>query len=99
MKNKNEQLNEEIQAIAQSFEPRYKSEIEAVKRLGEQIGYGNMMSIASTLWAISLKEKYGITSGAFLPTVGGFMKKREAAKAEKELARKMENFQRMGIGA
>lgn len=81
------------------LDARYKHEILQVQELGEQIGYGNMMSIASALWAISLKEKYGITSGAFLPTIGGFMKKREAEKAEKELAAKMERFQRMGIGA
>lgn len=98
MKKQNEQLKEEMEAIAKSLEPRYKSEIEAVKRLGEQIGYGNMMRIASALWALSLKQQYGIISGALIPTIGGFMKKREAVKAEKQLTARVEYFEKMGIG-
>lgn len=31
-------------------EERLKRECEEVKRLGDQIGYGNMMVIASALW-------------------------------------------------
>lgn len=39
-------------------------EIRAVKQLGEKIGYGNMMDIASALWSIDLtsidgKERFG----------------------------------------
>jgi len=42
-------------------------EIKAVKELGEKIGYGNMMCIASALWRKSLKEKEYPVSGAFVP--------------------------------
>ncbi len=44
-------------------------EILSVKRLGEEIGYGNLMSIASALWAVNLEEKHGITTGNFIPTM------------------------------
>ena len=45
-------------------------EIHEVKKLGEVIGYGNMMSIASALWRKSLKEKGFPISGAFIPALG-----------------------------
>jgi hypothetical protein len=76
---------------------RYKHEIEQVKELGERIGYGNMMSIASVLWAMSLEEKHGITSGAFVATIPAFMKKREAEKAAKERESRKEFFKRLGV--
>lgn len=41
----------------------------AVKQLGEQIGYGNMMYIASELWKIELKRSGFPTSGAFVPVL------------------------------
>jgi len=47
----------------------HKSEIEAVKQLGEQMGYGHMMSVASALWRKSLKEIDIPESGAFVPTI------------------------------
>lgn len=56
-------------------------EIRAVKALGERIGYGNMMHIASGLWAISLEDAYGIDSGAFIPTIPLFLKKKESKRA------------------
>lgn len=73
-----------------------REEILAVKRLGENIGYGNMMDIASALWAICLQEnysspdptailkgKYDAELGAFVPTIAGagFMLKKEAKGA------------------
>lgn len=45
-----------------------KEEIEAVKQLGEAIGYGHLMALASALWRKSLKEKGYPTSGAFIGT-------------------------------
>ncbi len=48
---------------------KLQSEINAVKQLGEQIGYGHMMEIASALWRKSLKEKDYPASGAFIPTI------------------------------
>lgn len=45
-----------------------KSEVEAVKKLGEQIGYGHLMSLASALWRESLNKKGYSRIGAFIPT-------------------------------
>ena len=46
-------------------------EVTAVQRLGDQIGYGHLMSLASALWRRSLAENYGekIAEGAFVPTL------------------------------
>lgn len=44
-------------------------EYEAVKFLGEQIGYGNIMTIAATLWRKKLKESGVPVEGAFVPTL------------------------------
>lgn len=47
------------------MDERFKSEVAAVKRLGDAIGYGNMMTVASALWRKSLEEKGYPISGAF----------------------------------
>jgi len=57
-------------------------EILAVKELGDKIGYGNMMDIASALWANMLEDSYGISSGAFVPTVLPLLKKKERSRVE-----------------
>ena len=44
------------------------NEKEYVRKLGEQIGYGNMMHLASECWQEMLTEEYGSPAGAF--TVG-----------------------------
>jgi hypothetical protein len=46
-----------------------KAEILSVKQLGESIGYGNMMDIASALWAEKLEKSVGTSEGAFIPTI------------------------------
>lgn len=43
-------------------------EIESVRILGEAIGYGNLMVLASALWRKSLSDSGYPTSGAFIPT-------------------------------
>ena len=53
---------------------KIKKEIKRVEELGEQIGYGNMMSIASALWRKKLKESGTPVSGAFVPTCLPFIK-------------------------
>ena len=55
---------------------RFKRECEAVKNLGEEIGYGNMMDIASALWAKSIRSRYGLGTdeGAFYATIKRNMK-------------------------
>ena len=46
-----------------------KHEIDIVKRLGSQMGYGHLMQLASTLWANDL-EIHGLPrSGAHSPSV------------------------------
>lgn len=52
-------------------------EIQAVKELGERIGYGNMMDIASALWANKLEESGLPVSGAFVPVCMFQLKKPE----------------------
>lgn len=55
-------------------EELFRRECEEVKRLGEQIGYGNMMTIASALWAKMLID-YGMQdSAACYPTILSNMK-------------------------
>jgi hypothetical protein len=67
------------------------NEIEAVKKLGEKIGYGNMMSIASALWRKSAKEQGYPISGAFVPTCLQFIKEdlQDLGKDGRELYDKM----------
>ena len=55
-------------------EERFKRECEEVKRFGDQIGYGNMMMIASALWAKMLIDEGWTDSGAFYPTILSNMK-------------------------
>lgn len=49
----------------------YTFEVNAVQRLGEQIGYGHLMSIASALWRRKLSKEYSekFAEGAFVPTL------------------------------
>lgn len=62
-----------------------KNEMLAVKELGEKIGYGNMMSLASSLWAIDLQDKYGLIGGNFMPVNITAIKKSQIKRFEIEL--------------
>lgn len=46
-------------------------EVASVQRLGDQIGYGHLMHIASALWRRSLTKEYGekFAESAFVPTL------------------------------
>lgn len=93
MRKKNKISKEDLEAINPILEQwgiNYKKEVLLVKELGESIGYGNMMSIASALWALSLNEEWGLNSGAFIPTIPQFMLKKEGKKAAEEQKRQME---------
>lgn len=50
---------------------RHTFEVAAVQRLGEEIGYGNLMWLASALWRRKLVKDLGEghEKGAFLPIV------------------------------
>ena len=67
------------------------NDIDKVKSLGEQIGYGNMMTIASALWRKSLREKGYPESGAFVPTCFGMFDK-EGEKIAKEESKKYDAY-------
>jgi len=45
------------------------NDIELIKSIGDQIGYGHLMSIASALWRKKLNESGVPESGAFVPMV------------------------------
>lgn len=50
-----------------------KEEIKQVKELGEKIGYGHLMSLASALWRESLEKSHTPVVGAFVPTISLFI--------------------------
>ena len=52
-----------------------KTDIEKVKELGDEIGYGHLMCLASALWRKKLKDKKYPVSGAFVPTLYDFIVK------------------------
>lgn len=89
---KKPEINKELLA---KWEATHKSEILSVKKLGDKIGYGNMMSIASALWAMNLSEKNYPTDGAFIPTIACNMKVKDAKKALEEQNRRMKIFKKM----
>jgi len=45
-----------------------------VKKLGEEIGYGHLMSLASALWRKHLIENGVPGDGAFIPSIRKFVK-------------------------
>ena len=87
-----EQIRKVMLDAVQGWVAGYAREVRSVKQLGEAVGYGNMMSIASALWAIKLKEEHGIDSGAFIPTIPAFMKKKEAKRAVADRERTIANI-------
>jgi hypothetical protein len=70
-------------------------EVEAVKNLCDQIGYGNAMLIASALWKIQLIEsglsEEAASDAAFVPTCLPFLKK----KWQKVTAGERDNMMRL----
>jgi hypothetical protein len=60
-------------------------EILAVKQLGETIGYGNMMSIATSLWRKNLRDRGYPQSGAFIPTIYHLLNDEGKDIADREL--------------
>lgn len=80
-------------------EEKFKQECEAVKALGDQIGYGNLMTIASALWAKMLIDEGWTDSGAFYPTILSNMQPGElTVYAMTERAAYLEMFKRWEVG-
>jgi hypothetical protein len=54
-----------------------KNQADRVKVLGEQIGYGHLMELASALWRQSLRDMDVPEEGAFVPVCTYQVKKKE----------------------
>jgi hypothetical protein len=61
-----------------------KQEIEAVNQLGDAIGYGNMMTLATALWRKSLRDEEYPQSDAFIATIYGLLDEDGKRIADKE---------------
>ena len=61
-----------------------KPEVEMVQQIGELIGYGHMMALASALWRKNLKEIGTPETGAFVPTIIYFIKDEEQEMSKRE---------------
>lgn len=73
-----------------------KSEIIEVKALGERIGYGNMMDIASALWSMKLSDD-GIERIMHVPTVEPCMKKKEWERTRLQVLGRIDEIKTYGI--
>jgi len=76
----------------------YKHEVLHIKALGEMIGYGNIMDIASILWAEQLKRDGLPDSGAFYATIISEIKEgRLKDTLIEERCQKIEYYKMLGI--
>ncbi len=80
-------LQDIIENIDKSSSEDMKDEVRQVKELGDKIGYGHMMELASALWRKNLKDKGYPTSGAFITTLLPFIDDKET----KEMAERTMN--------
>lgn len=73
-------------------------EVVAVQRLGEQIGYGNLMHLASALWRRKLVKAYGkgYETGVFVPVTKNLVKDEWQENLEKEM-KMMDRFVEMAL--
>lgn len=62
-----------------------KKEVLEVKELGDRIGYGHLMTIASALWRKLLKDSGTPETGAFVPTIYPFLNKDGKDNQDKEM--------------
>lgn len=62
---------------------KLKRDVEAVRQLGSQMGYGHLMELASALWREDLQETLGFSSGAFVPVCTYSIKKADVPMIEK----------------
>lgn len=74
-------------------------EVVAVQRLGEQIGYGNLMHLASALWRRKLVKAYGngYETGAFVPVTKNLIKDKWQENLHKEM-KMMDRLVEMALG-
>lgn len=62
----------------------YKQQVNAVKELGDEIGYGHLMHLASALWRQKLRDGGIPENGAFIPTIDFCLKKSELKEMNKD---------------
>lgn len=79
MEDIDKQLKEDIESFVR------KTQVSLIKQMGDEIGYGQLMSLASALWRAKLKETNTPVSDAFIPTIIDFLKGEEKEMAEKEV--------------
>lgn len=64
---------------------RNKMEEDAVRKLGDAIGYGRLMQLASILWSDKLIHEHKLPgTGAFVPAIHFQIKKSEWARMKEE---------------
>lgn len=59
-------------------------ELKAVEILGDRIGYGNMMELASIIWGIKQEKTHGTSDGVFIPALRQHIHKNILLKLMKE---------------
>jgi len=62
-----------------------KTTVEIVKQLGQEIGYGQLMSLASAHWRAQLKEMDVPESGVLIPTLIDYLQGEEREMMEREI--------------
>ena len=62
-----------------------KKEVLEVKELGDRIGYGHLMTIASALWRKLLKDNGAPETSAFVPTIYPFLNEDGKDNQDKEM--------------
>lgn len=82
-----EELQNSLAEMAKVLEPLRQSEAAAVRRLGDHIGYGRMMQLATQLWGDHL-ESIGLPrSGAFVSALQHDLDELSSLRAEVETLR------------
>jgi len=80
---------EKTNLLHDMLEEKMKEDFELVKKLGDAIGYGNMMAIASTLWKDSL------TSNGFGDCVSGVFYGVPKAAIKKDWIKAVDNSEKI----
>lgn len=79
------------------MDQRRKAEIQRIKELGESIGYGNLMDVASALWVLDLERNNNPKCGAFIPTVELFLTEEGKKKAKKSMNIRIGELEYLGF--
>ena len=72
-------------------------DIKAVEKLGEAIGYGNMMDIASALWSKKMTAKTGQYCVMHVPTVEAYLTDEGKEVARAALDARVDELKELGL--